>query len=164
MKRVLIATDGSASAREALAFGLELAAGQRAEAIVVHVAPALDILPVAGFGMPAAQPHPVSAYDRVALDEASALATAASVSVRTELLTGNPVDEIVAYADSIDADLIVLGSRGHGAVASALLGSVSQGVLHEARRPVLVFRSARARAGENGPPVSLRAVPPQAHS
>ena len=64
--------------------------------------------------------------------------------MRTELLTGNPIDEIVAYADSIDADLIVVGSRGHGAVG-ARLGSVSQGVLHKARRPVLVFRRARAR-------------------
>jgi len=164
MKKVLIATDGSASAREAVAFGLELAGEQRAEATVVYVAPALDILPVAGFGMPAAQRHPVGAYDRVPLDEASTLATAAGVRVRSEVLIGNPVDEIVAFADSIDADLIVVGSRGHGAVASALLGSVSLGVLHEARRPVLVFRHARARAGEDGLRVSLRAVPPQAHS
>jgi nucleotide-binding universal stress UspA family protein len=163
MKKILIATDGSASAREAVAFGLELAVEQSAEAIVVHVVPAFDILPVAGFGMPAAQRHPVGAYERAPLDDASALATAAGVSVRTELLTGNPVDEIVAFADSIDADLIVVGSRGHGAVASALLGSVSQGVLHEARRPVLVFR-ARARAVDDGLRVSLRAVPPQARS
>ena len=148
MKKILIATDGTASAREAVAFGLELAAEQSAEAIVVHVAPALDILPVAGFGMPAAQPHPVSAYDRAALDEASTLAAAEGVSVRTELLTGDPVDEIVAFADSTDADLIVVGSRGHGALASAVLGSVSQGVLHEARRSVLVFRRARARGDE----------------
>ena len=164
MKKILIATDGSASAREAVAFGLELAARQGAEVIVVHVAPALDVLPVAGFGMPAAQPHPVSAYDRASLDVASTLAAAAGVKIQTELLTGNPVDEIVAFADSIDADLIVVGSRGHGAVASAILGSVSQGVLHEARRPVLVFRRAGARAGEGGQRVRPRAVPLRARS
>ena len=61
------------------------------------------------------------------------------------MLRGDPVDEIVAYADTVDADLIVVGSRGHGAVASALLGSVSRGVLREARRPVLVVRAAAAR-------------------
>lgn len=154
MKKFLIATDGSPSARDAVAFGLELAAEQRADAIVVHVAPALDIVPTAAFGVPGAMPHPLGAHDRAALEEASALAAELGVSARTELLTGNPVDEIVAYADSTAADLIVVGSRGHGAVASALLGSVSQGVLHEARRPVLVFRRARTRMGESAAAVS----------
>jgi nucleotide-binding universal stress UspA family protein len=56
------------------------------------------------------------------------------------MLRGDPAGEIVAHADTIGADLIIVGSRGHGAIASALLGSVSRGVLHEARRPVLVVR------------------------
>jgi nucleotide-binding universal stress UspA family protein len=154
MKKFLIATDGSPSAREAVSFGLEFAAEQGAEPIVVHVAPALDIVPTAGFAVPAAQPHTLSAPDRLALEEASALAAEKGIGARTELLAGNPVDEIVAYADSIDADLIVVGSRGHGALASALLGSVSQGVLHEARRPVLVFRRAKLLAGESAAAVS----------
>jgi nucleotide-binding universal stress UspA family protein len=64
--------------------------------------------------------------------------------MRTELLTGNTVDEIVAYADSVDADLVILGSRGHGAIAGTVLGSVSLGVLHEAMRPVLVVRGEKA--------------------
>jgi nucleotide-binding universal stress UspA family protein len=145
MKKILIATDGSASAREAVAFGLELAAEQTAEVNVVHVAPALDVVPMSGFGITAPQPHPLNANDRAPLDEAAMLAEEEGIKARTELLTGNPVDEIVAYADSIDADLILVGSRGHGAIASALLGSVSQGVLHEARRPVLIFRRAQAR-------------------
>jgi Universal stress protein family len=55
-------------------------------------------------------------------------------------VAGIPADEIVAYADNHDVDLTVVGSRGRGAVASALLGSVSQAVLHESRRPVLVVR------------------------
>jgi nucleotide-binding universal stress UspA family protein len=67
------------------------------------------------------------------------------LQVKTTLLAGDTVDEIVAYADSIDADLIVVGSRGRGNVASALLGSVSQGVLHEARRPVLIVRGVAER-------------------
>ena len=65
------------------------------------------------------------------------------LEVSTELLVGDPADEIVASADSHDADLIVIGSRGHGALASAILGSVSLGVLHETRRPVLVVRGAK---------------------
>lgn len=145
MKEILIATDGSSAARAAVEFGLDLASERNAEAVVVNVAPAIDIVPMVGFGVPAAEPHPVSNYDRSALEEASRLAAKRGVKVRTALLTGDAVDEIVAYADSVDADLIVVGSRGRGAVASALLGSVSQGVLHEAQRPVLVVRRAPAK-------------------
>ena len=71
---------------------------------------------------------------------------------------GDVVDEIVAYADVVDADLIVLGSRGHGSLATAALGSVSQGVPHEARRPALVVRGTHAR--EFWPVAPLRAVVP----
>ena len=51
MKKILIATDGSESAREALEFGLELAAEQDAEAFILHVAPRVDAMPNAGFGL-----------------------------------------------------------------------------------------------------------------
>lgn len=148
MKKMLIATDGSHAAREAMAFGLELAAVQGAEAVVVYVVPALDVVPTSAFGVLGALPHTPTAADRAALEEAPRLAAEVRVTAQTALLAGNPVDEIVTYADSIDADLIVVGSRGHGAVTSALLGSVSQGVLHEARRPVLVYRRTQARVDE----------------
>jgi nucleotide-binding universal stress UspA family protein len=87
-------------------------------------------------------PHPITDQDREPLVEAREIAVAKGIRGRTELLVGDPVDEVVAFADSIDADLIVVGSRGHGAIASTLLGSVSRGVLHESRRPVLVVRGA----------------------
>ena len=48
----------------------------------------------------------------------------------------------MAHAEACDADLIVIGSRGHGPVASALLGSVALGVLHASKQPVLVVRCA----------------------
>jgi nucleotide-binding universal stress UspA family protein len=146
MKKILIATDGSPSAREAVEFGLELALEQEADAIFVHVVPAYDVLPMSGgFGMTGALPHELTEADRAPLAEAASLADERRVDATTKLLTGDPPHEIVAYADTIDADLIVVGSRGHGAIATALLGSVSRGVLHAARRPVLVVRGAAAR-------------------
>jgi nucleotide-binding universal stress UspA family protein len=147
MKTMLIATDGSDSAHEALEFGLDLAAEQDARAFVVYVAPAVDVMPYANFAVVAPTvPHEFSEHDRETLNEALEIAVEKDVDVQTELLKGNPADEIVAFADTIDADLIVVGSRGHGAIASALLGSVSRGVLHESRRPVLVVRGTHVAA------------------
>ena len=124
MNEILVATDGSDSAAEAVEFGIELAAEHRAELILVHVVPVLDIVPVSGFGIGGAFPHEPSIEDRAVLDDAAAIAE----------------EHDVAYADSHDVDLIVVGSRGHGTMANALLGSVSRGVLAESKRPVLVVR------------------------
>ncbi len=140
MKTILIATDGSDSAREAVELGLELATEQHARPVVAHVAPQVDVVASGAFGMTGAQEHELTDYDWIPLEEARKLGAERGIEVETEMLRGDTVDELVAYADSLDADLIVVGSRGHGAIASALLGSVSRRVLHEARRPVLVAR------------------------
>ena len=141
MDKILIATDGSTSADQAVEFGLDLAEKQGASVVLVHVAPALDWAPVLG-PAPVKVPHVPRDADRQPLLDATELAEQRGIDARSKLLVGDSVDEIVAYADTIAADLIVVGSRGHGVVANALLGSVSQGILHEARRPVLVVRGA----------------------
>jgi nucleotide-binding universal stress UspA family protein len=146
MKRFVIATDGSPSAREAVEFGLELAAEQEAVPTFVHVVPAVDVMPTAAFGVTSARLHDVTDADREPLEQAADIADEHGVHARTRLLQGDPADEIVAFADTLDADLIVIGSRGHGAFLNALLGSVSRRVLHEARRPVLVVRAAHVPA------------------
>jgi nucleotide-binding universal stress UspA family protein len=145
MKKILIATDGSHAAVEAVEFGLELAAEHGAEAVFVHVAPGADVIPVAGFGMTGSLPHHLNDHDRAPLDAAVALAEEHGVVATTKLLSGNTVDEIVAYADSLAADLTVVGSRGYGVFAGTLLGSVSRGVLRESKRPVLVVRGLAAQ-------------------
>jgi nucleotide-binding universal stress UspA family protein len=60
---------------------------------------------------------------------------ATSTAVRSEW---NTWSSIVDFADRSDAALVVVGSRGLSGVKSALLGSVSNGVVHHCRRPVLV--------------------------
>lgn len=58
--------------------------------------------------------------------------------VDTAIAFGDAAREILATADRIDADMIVMGSRGAGAIRRALLGSVVSEVLRDASRPVLV--------------------------
>ncbi|HEX6679341.1 MAG TPA: universal stress protein [Gaiellaceae bacterium] len=147
MEKILIATDGSDSAHEALEFGLELADEQGAWAYLVHVTPIVDVMPYSNFGFIApALPHEFDHRDYEPLQKAVELAEEKGIQIETKLLKGKPADEIVAYADSIGADLIVVGSRGHGALTNALIGSVSRGVLRESRRPVLIVRGAPVAA------------------
>ena len=71
------------------------------------------------------------------------------MTATTALLAGPTVEQIVAHGEADRADVIVVGSRGRRAVASALLGSVSLGVLRSSSRPVLIVRgmtSARVAA------------------
>jgi nucleotide-binding universal stress UspA family protein len=158
MKTIVIATDGSPNARDAVVFGLGLAADQHAAVVILHVASRFDVMPTLAFGVAAAEAHRVGESEHAVLQEAADLAAEQRVEARTKLLEGDVVDEVVAYADVVDADLIVVGSRGHGTLATAALGSVSQGILHEAHRPVLVVRGTRAR--EFWPVAPVQAVVP----
>jgi hypothetical protein len=57
--------------------------------------------------------------------------------------SGQPAKQLAKLAERIDADLIVLGSRGHSPLAGVMLGSVTQQLLHETGRPVLALPPAR---------------------
>jgi nucleotide-binding universal stress UspA family protein len=59
------------------------------------------------------------------------------------LLTGNPADTIVEKAKEIPADVIVIGSQGHGLLRKALLGSVSEAVIRHARCNILIVPAAK---------------------
>jgi nucleotide-binding universal stress UspA family protein len=145
VKNIVIATDGSPSAEEAVGVGIELAAEQGAAVTLVHVLPA-DEFVVAGRTGHIPKAHRVDMDEsEVALHEAADAAQEAGLEYTLERISGDTVDEIVAVADSANADLIVIGSRGRGPITSTLLGSVSKGVLAESRRSVLVVRGAHDR-------------------
>jgi len=66
------------------------------------------------------------------------------ISARALLIQGPSVEKILAEGQRLQADAIVIGSHGHGALYRALLGSVSEGVVRTARCPVLVVPAAHS--------------------
>jgi nucleotide-binding universal stress UspA family protein len=143
MQRVLVATDGSLSAADAIGFAVDFASARDAQLTFVHVVPTVEFVPSTGNDdVRGAVQHEPTAHEHALLEDAAALAAEHGVPATTVLLGGSTADEIVSYAESSGADLIVIGSLGHGPVASALLGSVALGVLHASKLPVLVVRCA----------------------
>jgi nucleotide-binding universal stress UspA family protein len=145
MNTILIATDGSPEARKAVELGIEIASDHEAAVVFVQVIPPVHSTQFDPGVRIQAIPAELRLRRAVALHEAAQLAAEHGVQSTFEMLEGNPADEIVAYADSIDADLVVIGSRRRGVLASALLGSVSREVVRESRRPVLVVRGMSLR-------------------
>jgi nucleotide-binding universal stress UspA family protein len=138
MKKILIATDGSATAHAAIEAGLELAVEENAEIVFVHVTSLLEFAPVNGSEAPERLPRVET--DAVLCD-ALERARERDIPAKAELLIGYAPKQILRLARDIDADLIVAGSRGLGRVKSAVLGSTSREVLTKADRPVMIVRA-----------------------
>ncbi len=140
LQTILVATDGSPSAHDAASFAIGLASAHDATLLFVHVVRTVDFVADDVEESGYAVPHEPTERDHAVLEEAVAFAAARGVHATASLRLGSTVEEIVSFADAGNVDLIVVGTRGHGRVASALLGSVSLGVLHKATRPVLIVR------------------------
>jgi nucleotide-binding universal stress UspA family protein len=145
MDRILIAIDGSPGAREALETGLSLAREAGAVATVVYVRHAPP--PILGDPYYQRSLSQELLRARVAMTDAEALAASMGVAIEPEILEGQPARCVLDLAEARRAGLIVVGSRGRGAIAGTLLGSVSAEIVHKARQPVLVAkRRSRARS------------------
>ncbi len=59
----------------------------------------------------------------------------------TSILTGNPADQIVAYARKVDAEMIIITTHGYSGLEHVVLGSTTEAVLRHAHCPVLSIRS-----------------------
>lgn len=67
----------------------------------------------------------------------------------TDVIEGIPVREILEYADDIDADAIVMGTRGRGGISRMMLGSVTDGVTRHTARDVLVVGNGPASSEDD---------------
>lgn len=134
MQPIVVATDGSTAARGAVDSGIALAARLSVPVHFVHV------LAPSNWDDQGLPRRPLNADEEHALHRAEAHAGERGVAAVVELLAeeGSQAETITAYADRQAADMIVIGSRRRSGIGAAVLGSVSQGVVHHATRPVLV--------------------------
>ncbi len=137
-QKILVAVDDSPAARRAVTCARKMAKLTGAQVILVHAYPKIpDYLGEPNLSQTIARHlERAEALVQPLADELKA----EGLDVITEILEGPPADAILRVADARDVDLIVMGARGLGSVASLLLGSVSQKVLAHATCPVMVVR------------------------
>jgi len=139
--KILVALDGSPGARRALEHAVSLARDQCARLTLLTVIPPRSGIGLAG-GAPCASETVVGCYGEILHDAAASVPD--DVGITTLLVEGPPANTIVERATAGRHDLIVMGSRGRGRFAGALLGSVSNRVLRSSPIPVLVLQAPRA--------------------
>jgi nucleotide-binding universal stress UspA family protein len=137
IKRILVATDGSATAQAALAWAADLAVPLGAEVVVIAVIDIAMLYPGAPF-LPVSEEQMRERLDKELNDAWTERMRDRGVPFRTLLGEGNPAAVIVKTAAAEKADLIVMGSRGHGGFTELVIGSVAHHVTHHARIPVVV--------------------------
>ena len=148
MERILVGVDGSSASLKAVDFAADLANKYDVELILLtvvpHFSPGVDpalaeYARVEHIQEPA--PELALAAAKTVLDGARRAAQAKGASrIAVEPSFGDPAQEIIAAARDRQADLIVVGSRGHGRLAGLLLGSVAHKVISLAPCPTVVVR------------------------
>lgn len=159
MKRILVPVDFSPALEGVLALARQMARAFTAELHLVHVRgeSLVPVFPAAtvgypGMGIPeigltggiAMVPPPVEPAEvpnekqENRLDALAAQLAREGIATTAHEADGAVVEEILRTADEISADLVIMGSHGHGAVYNLLVGSVTEGVLKAGRRPVLL--------------------------
>jgi universal stress protein A len=144
LQHILIPTDFSDAANAAKGYATMLADALGATLHVLHVVP--DPLS-GGWGVDAAHlPQMLERTERQAREQLATLLTPeerARLRVQLRVETGAPAEVILAYAETHDIDLIVMGTQGKGTVERWWVGSVTQGVLRRATCPVVSVQQPR---------------------
>ena len=138
MKRILVGVDGSEPAARAVQLAAEIALRFGARLTLAYVVAPL-LLPPDAYGLTAAGVEQQNeAFGRKLLASAITTLGEPGLEVDTTVLIGAPAEKLAEAAAANDVGLVVVGSRGRGAVARMLLGSVSDRLVHISPKPVLI--------------------------
>jgi len=143
MKTIVAAVDFSSATPKVLNTAGRVSAAFGATLHLVHVIEPEPTYTAYGFTpeeFPAMYTFQAEARKRSArkLDELLGALPPEVEDARTHLLEGSPLSSISKYCDEVHADMVVLGSHGHGVLASLLLGSVAEGMVRKSRVPALI--------------------------
>ena len=140
-RRIVVGVDGSASSKAALAWAIDQAqlTGAVVEAVIAwHYPVMVGGVPFAPIGV--IEGGDYGSWAGTVLSNAikEFADPEGSVKISSTVREGNPAQALLEAAQG--ADLLVVGSRGHGGFTEALLGSVSQACVHHANCPVVIVR------------------------
>ncbi|MFN0055892.1 MAG: universal stress protein [Planctomycetales bacterium] len=143
LKRIIVATDFSQHSQVALKYAAAFTQAFQAEVVLCHVLEKPDFIsqlpPVSEGYFPPNLGELQEQHARVQCEQV--LAAAGLSQARVLMVHGNPAGEIARVARDEDADLVIVGTHGRGALAHILLGSVAEKIVRTAPCPVLTVRS-----------------------
>jgi nucleotide-binding universal stress UspA family protein len=143
--RIVVGTDGSQTAAEAVQQAANLAKLTGAQLSIVSAYEPVSKRRVEGeqLDAPADVQHEIGPREDVnlVLDAAAAAAKREGLDVQTHPVEGNPGDAILTVAEETGADLIVVGNKGMTGARRFLLGSVPNNVSHHAPCSVMIVRT-----------------------
>jgi nucleotide-binding universal stress UspA family protein len=145
IKTIVVPVDFSSSSTRALEYAHGLAARFNAALHLVHVCevPAMTTSSLTAYAITYSE-WAQRLGEEAGQMLAKSAATVTDVPVTTSVLFGNASRSIVAEAAKIGADLIVMGTNGHGPVMHLMLGNVAERVVRTATCPVLTIREPKA--------------------
>jgi nucleotide-binding universal stress UspA family protein len=140
---IVCGVDGSPDSQAALQVAARLAERLKLRLVVAHVAeptfvPYAAAAPFGGIAGRQALMEEVESQEDVAKRLLEQVLPVAGVDAERRTAVGVPAERLAEIADEVDAELIVVGSRGRGAFKAAFLGSVSNALVGVARCPVLI--------------------------
>jgi nucleotide-binding universal stress UspA family protein len=141
-ERIVIATDGSKAGRAAVTEGLRIGKACNARIFVVSVIDTRALSAVSPEIQVAGSIDQMQAEaERIVCDVE---AMAVGQDVRTFILSGDPVQEIIKFSTAKNANLIIVGTQGKHGLERFILGSVAEGIVRLAPCPVLVVKDETA--------------------
>ena len=142
IRKILVAYDGSPHSKQALNWAIDLSQMTSAQVVAVKVFEASQVFMSAESGSTRFLEtlEEMRREDARLMKEVATIGQSRGVTVTGEILQGNIAGEIIRYATENGMDLIVVGTKGHGALEELLMGSVTRNLVSLAHIPVLVVK------------------------